>query len=212
MKKTLVFTMLLWVQLTTLQGVAVIGRAACEFPQMDTFRSVYGNSGIVNGELEASIPLQDFLSPDSDLFKWSELPLWSCWGNLSYFTKCGQFTYLKETTQVTNWSLNFGLKRYFYDECDIRPYYGFGIGAAHARFEEHSIYVREEINMWGFAFLAKLGVEYEFYPSVFLDLFIDYSYNGFGRLRSKHGVGTRNTNTGGIKAGAGLGWRFPLEI
>jgi len=116
---------------------------------------------------------------------------------------------LTVSSKICNWAINFGLKHYFRScDCDCRPYLGFGIGGAHVQYQDRSIYVKEDIKMWGFCLLAKAGIEYNLCYNFFLDLFVDYSSNWFAKPDSKHNIGTRKTNTGGVMLGLGLGYHF----
>lgn len=107
----------------------------------------------------------------------------------------------EESSEISNWTLNVGLKYIFCREYCFQPYLGFGLGAAYVRFRDHSIYVKQEIHQCGISLLAKSGVEYALMCNLFLDFFADYSFNWL-----KHC--SRDFNTGGFKIGLGLGYRF----
>lgn len=167
-------------------------RAACLIPQENRYRHVYGKS-IMDWEMEMSTPIcKDFAG----------------WTNLSYYTKKGHFTYLKESTSVINWALNLGVKGYFCRSGCFSPYLGCGLGPAYVRFRDNSFYVKQKINLWGVALLAKSGIEMEIDCNFFLDVFVDYSFNTFSKPHAMKGITTNGTNTGGVKMGMGLGYRW----
>lgn len=210
MKKTIlsIFITFMSIQLSPIMGVCDIEvRAACLIPTDNHFRSVYGNT-VCDWEFEVSTPLENFLDCTSCWAENINLTQWYGWANFSYYTKNGHFTYLKEETNALNWTLNFGVKRYFCCGSTFLPYFGLGVGVAHVRFSDHSFYVRQNINLWGFSLLAKSGVEVQLAYNLFLDFFLDYSYNRFSKPHAIQGISTRGVNTGGFKIGLGIGYRI----
>lgn len=206
MNKIFLFALLLLSHLTTAQAIDVQGRVAYFIPQNHHIRSIYAD-GLPEYEVEIAAPLNSFnclCQCDDNLTGWT---------NFSIYEKKGSSCQTCKT-KITNWALNFGVKRYFADclPCffdDFRPYLGFGIGFAHVKFRDHSPYVRNNHNgKYGFALLAKFGLEYQITCNLFLDLFADYSGNWFNANRSNENGSNRNINTGGLKLGAGLGYRF----
>ncbi|MCE2983913.1 MAG: hypothetical protein LW832_10165 [Parachlamydia sp.] len=171
--------------------------------QSDHFRKVYSNK-IGEYQIEFACPLKAFFEC-CDL---EELEQWAGWVNLSSFSKEGHFTYLHEKTKVRHWALNCGVKRYFCGNGCMHPYAGFGIGAVHARFDDHSRFVKQEIKLWGLAFLVKYGIEFNLPSCFYLDIFTDYAYSYMTKPHAKQGTTTRGIQTGGFKFGLGLGRSF----
>lgn len=185
-------------QISLMQAFDVQGRVAYYYPEDNRMRNIYGKKGWAEYEIEASTPLMCCCECSCD---------WEYFANLGYFEKSGRSTCLNDKTKVTNWAFNIGVKRYFdIFEC-VRPYLGLGAGAAHVRFHDQSDFVRQHTKRWGVAILAKSGFQYDLTCNMFLDLFADYSYHWFN-FQHHSGVTVRNVNTGGLKLGLGLGYKF----
>lgn len=194
------FLFLAFCQIASSEAFEIEARAAYFYPQEKRIRDLYGKNGFANYQIEAAMPfdyLNDcYCSCDWDLFT-----------NVGYYEKSGHTSCLNSRTTVNNWTINFGVKRYF-DMCEcFRPYLGLGIGAAYVKFHDRSDFVRQHTNEWGFALLAKSGIIYDITCNFFLDAFIDYSYEWYD-FKKKSCVSTKNVNTGGLKTGLGLGYRF----
>ncbi len=207
MNKIFLFAILLFSHLTTAECLDVQGRVAYFVPQNHNIRSIYAK-GLPEYEVEISTPINAF----SCLCECNDD--WAGWTNFSFYQKKGHSRGCEEySTKMTNWALNFGVKRYF-SGClpcffdDFRPYLGFGIGFARVKFNDRSPFVRNHISKYGFALLGKLGFEYQITCNLFLDLFADYSGNWFRSPHSNGCTTTRCINTGGLKLGAGIGYRF----
>lgn len=209
MNKIFLFVILLFSHLATVEGLDVQGRVAYFIPQDHHIRSIYSD-GLPEYEVEIAAPLNScscLCECNDDLTGWANFSIYQKKG---HSIGCSDFRY---ATKVTNWALNFGLKRYF-SGClpcffdNLRPYLGLGIGVARVKFHDHSPYVRNHVEKYGFALLAKLGFEYQITCNLFLDLFADYSGNWFDSPSSNSCNSTRCINTGGLKLGAGLGYRF----
>lgn len=238
MRKLLLMGAIFLSQLVTtqVQAIDIEARVAYFYPQDKRVRDVFGKNGWPEYQLEVSTPL-DFLgdcccnTPFVGFFNASyfeetghvrcrfdkgvDLPQDFC--NNNDFCK-------RNKSRIEHWLLTGGLK-YYFDcfEC-VRPYLGFGIGAGGVRVRDHFrnlngpnvVIVDEEINehhrnrdgKWGFAILAKSGIEYDITCNFFLDGFIDYSYTWFEREHKRHCESSHRLDTGGIKIGLGLGYRF----
>ncbi len=200
MKKVFLFTLFILSQISCMQAWDIEARVAYFLPQDHRMRDIYSSKGFAEYELETSTPLDCLVdcAPCN----------WDGFANLSFYQKNGRSSCLNDRTRVTNWTLNFGVKRYF-DVCGcFKPYLGLGAGAAYVRFHDHSDFVKRHNNKWGFAILAKSGVKYDITCNLFLDLFVDYSYAWFNFYHKRSCVAVRNTNTGGLKCGLGLGYQF----
>lgn len=199
MKKILLLLIGIVSQMAALQAFDIEARVAYFYPQDNRLREIYGKNGWVDYQIEASAPLN--LCCDCSCN-------WDLWFNASYYQKRGHSTCLHNKTRVQNWAFNFGVKRYF-DTCTcFRPYLGLGGGFAHVEFNDRSPFVKRHIDRWGGALLAKSGIKYDISCHVFVDLFVDYGLNWYSSKHSREGVRTRSIDTGGVKAGLGLGYQF----
>ncbi len=198
MNKILLFFFLALCQIATSEAFEVEARVAYFYPQDKRIRDLYGKNGFANYQIEAAMPLDCCCDCACN---------WDIFTNLGFYEKSGRTSCLDSKTKVTNWTLNFGVKRFF-DMCEcFRPYLGLGAGAAHVKFHDQSEFVRQHTNRWGVALLVKSGVIYDITCNFFLDAFVDYSYEWYN-FHSRSGVTVRNVNTGGLKTGLGLGYRF----
>lgn len=193
MKKTILFSAFLLNLLNSINAVDLEVRGAYFNPQDNHIRSVYGHRGMGEYEIEGSGPVIN--------------ENWALWGNLSYYGKHGRSSCLKDRTHMHNTALNFGLKYYVYANDPIKIYFGLGMGMDFLRIHNHSHFVHN-VNKWGLATLAKSGIECRLTELLFLDFFVDYSYNWVPTRSSRHCVSSWNLNTGGLKAGIGLGFHF----
>jgi outer membrane protein len=145
-----------------------------------------------------------------------ETPLhchWSLWLNGSYYDQKGRSLGLGDSTRVKHQAYNLGVKHYFHFLSQkplsqrMRPYLGFGMGAAQVRFHDESTFVSQHTSRWGFALLAKAGIELDLSCNFFLDGFVDYTYEWF-HFKKHTGVSRHDINPGGVKVGAGIGYKF----
>lgn len=189
---------------------AVEGRVACFFPQDSHLKRVYDNPW-PEYEIEASMPVA--------------CSSWNIWGNVNYYEKSGHSTCLHHHSKVDHWTFLIGGKYYFdffnnlccdpcdpcYDPCatsSFHPYAGIGGGAALVKFHDRSEFVKQHKEEWGGSLLLKLGVEYDICDCFFADLFADYAFNWFDFNHKHEGTETHKIQTGGLKLGLGLGYRF----
>lgn len=206
MKRLILFALCFLSQTAFVQALDVQGRAAYFYPAESRVRDIYSSKGFAEYELEISNPI------DPSGCKYTN---WDYFLNLSYYHKkghssgCGSYG---SSTEMTNWALNIGAKRYFDLNCfseKIRPYLGAGAGFAHVSFHDKSEFVKRHKHEFGGSLLFKSGIKYELTCNLFTDLFLDYSYHWFRFDEcNKACVKNRNPNTGGLKVGLGLGYQF----
>jgi hypothetical protein len=240
MRKLLLLSAIFLSQLVTsqVQAFDVEGRVAYLYPTEKRIRDAFGKNGTAEYQVEVGVPL-DFLG---DCF--CDSPI-AGFFNASYFqeshrARCRFASAIPEAMLATlpcisnkhkleHWLITGGAKYYF--ECFecIRPYLGFGIGAGGARIRSHGRienapnviliepehHERRSKDRWGFAILAKSGIEYDLTCNLFLDGFVDYGYTWFTKDKKKHDCGTttcssnrKNLDLGAVRAGLGLGYRF----
>jgi len=158
------------------------GRVAYQYPTTERLRDVYGKNGWAEYQIEASMPFS---------FLWSSccgspckspcISPWVGFFNVGYFQKrnhpkchptrlCGEDGFCPHSkAKMESWLLTAGAKYYFDCFRCIRPYLGFGIGAQGVRHKDSSqfkigsnhFHERSRTDKWGFAVLAKSGIEYE---------------------------------------------------
>lgn len=193
--------------------IAVQGRVAAFFPEDKNMRRVYDDV-LPEYEIEVSTPLNlsccDVCSP------------WELWGNFNYFGDKGNSSCLNNRTRIDHYTTLIGVK-YFFDlsgcgdfcGCfswnSLRPYIGIGGGAAYVKFHDRSEseFIKNHSHRAGGSLLLKSGVQYDFCNCMFADLFLDYGWNWFS-FRGCNGEETKKhkLQTGGLKLGLGLGYRF----
>lgn len=200
MKRIFLFTLFLLSQLSSIQAYDVEARVAYFYPTDNRMRNVYSKSGFVEYELEVSNPLNCFFNCFDEC--------WDGFANVSFYQKNGRSSCLNNRSKVTNWAFNVGGKRFFSCFKCFRPYLGIGAGFAHVSFHDDSPYVKEHINSWGPSLLLKSGLIYDISCNFYLDLFADYGFNWFWPSVNNCCCTGRNIDTGGLKIGAGIGYKF----
>jgi len=148
-------------------------------PSDSDFKSVYGGGGMFGAEISFSLAssLEAWLSGD-------------------YFAKTGSLTYTDEQTKLTLIPIGAGL-RYKFLSGWVQPY--LGAGARYYLYKESNII--GTVNKGGIGFVGKLGANLKFAGSLFLDLFVGYSFCKMKPADFEFGVG-------GLEIGAGLGYGF----
>ena len=135
----------------------------------------------------------------------------------------------RNRTRIQIVPVSFGLK-YTYCLCDCAHVYaGIGPCITSLRVRDHSCFVHKRTDRVGVGGTAKFGIQYDWDCNLFFDLFGDHSYqpfcfrnrrnrdddssSNFSSLSSsgsedRRYVRRRNTNTGGLMLGLGVGYRF----
>lgn len=106
--------------------------------------------------------------------------------------------------------ITVGFKRYFCScwEC-VTPYLGFGVGTAYAHLKNKENFGSESCSdhhkksKWGWALALKSGFEWDITQCIYSDFFLDYDWIHVNHMGHGH-----DSQLGGLKLGAGLGWRF----
>jgi hypothetical protein len=193
--------------------IAVQGRVAAYFPEDKNMRRVYDDAW-PEYEIEVSTPL--------NLSCCDPCTPWELWSNFNYWERKGNSTCLNNRTRIDHYTVLIGAK-YFFDLSDcgdccgcfswssLRPYLGLGGGAAYVKFRDHSEseFIKHHNHRAGGSLLLKSGIQYDFCNCMFADIFLDYAWNWF-RFRGCDGDEhrKRTLQTGGLKLGLGLGYRF----
>ncbi len=175
------------------KGLRIALRGAGFVPEADVMRQIYG-SVLFEGQVEGSMVIN------------KDIALWT---NVGLSTARGNSIGLNDKTRVWLVPITFGAK--YFLPCNIggfTPYIGLGFGAIWARFRDKSDFVQGDLVGAGAAMLAKSGLEADLGCGYYLDIFADY-----GRNWLRFGLGDKlvempNTQTGGVKFGAGIGCHF----
>ena len=161
-------------------------RGAEFFSSNHKFRKIYGNCPTV--QLEASFPV--FCSIKS-------------FANITFFSKEGHSTPLKDHTHLKMVPVTFGLKYYVDLPCNFFGYIGGGASYTWVHIHNHSSFVKSKINDHRFGGVAKIGLGYR-YNCFFATIFADYF---FQKVRI-HPHKKHQTDISGTFVGASLGIQF----
>jgi len=198
--------------LTTMMDVAAFefdieGRVAYFYPQNKDLRKFYGRDGWAEYQLVVATPL-NLCCLDCN---------WAVWADFGYFERKGHSRTdcvgeEHHGTRLRHYDFNVGILRYF-PLCDcgwdhLRPYLGVGGGAARAQFHDKSEFFHQHVKRWGASVVVRSGIQYEILCNVFLDGFVDYTWNHFSKQHSSDCIETKSFTTGGLQVGLGLGYRF----
>lgn len=211
---------LFFCQFTNVNALSIEGRVGYFYPQDKHIREIYGEKGFAEYELEVATFIDPFINTCLKRCNLAENcdANWALWGNWSFYKQKGHSTCLHNKTHIDNSAANFGLKYYFdvsdctfgsgfFDFNCLRPYLGLGFGFVYTRFSDHGPGV-ESHNKYGFALLAKSGLEWQLNCGFFIDFFFDYAYNHTSKNHHHCCLSTNSVNTGGLKTGIGFGYRF----
>jgi hypothetical protein len=159
-------------------------RSAAFFHSSHRFREIYAN---ISGsyQLEASIKFND---------------CFASWANFDWFAKRGKSEGLHDPTRVNIANISFGIK-FPYQFCEqFTAYVGIGPSFSIIWLKNKSQCGHERPSKLAVGGILKTGVSYFISSCVFIDLFIDYLYQPVHF--------ERHVDIGGIKTGAGLGFKF----
>lgn len=190
-KKTFVLT---WLSIITFQTYArdilVEGKAAAFLPTDSLFRKIYGNAGGIFG-IEVTGQLYE------ELYGWA---------SGSVFAKNGLSVGESDPTRVLFVPLDAGLK-YLYRFTHVDLYVGIGATATYLQIKDHSPFVIPKQTKWGGGGIVKAGCNIGSHDSVFLDLFVDYSFIKVGSQCCAN-IQSSDANISGASLGVGVGYRF----
>lgn len=141
---------------------------------------------------------------------------WAAWGSVDWSGANGEALYIgsqpvsKDKTNLWILPLSFGLQYYLpVDRLNGRFYLGGGASVAFVRITDDHDHVKKNLSKngaWGG--ILKSGFQYFFCNSLFLDVFMNYSFQKV-RFSNEHtNVQTSDAHLDGLKIGAGLGLCF----
>lgn len=167
-------------------------RAAYFHPTGSRFDDIYGGSGIYNFELSVQT--------------WCDLYTWF---SVGYLRESGKSLGLKNRTTFQMVPLGLGLKYLFSCGC-FRPYLGAGLGVTWMDVDNHSDFVKKDVDKWGVGGVFKAGSLWYMNNCWFLDFFIDYTYMdiGFSGTSADPFVFRNDADISGFSFGVGLGYSF----
>lgn len=158
----------------------------------ETFRNIYDNGcGEFGLEFTGNITehVYGFLSVD-------------------FFNKTGATPTFETTSKFNATAFGIGLK--YFIPCDhVDFYFGLGAQPTYLKTVDSSPFVPNDTSAWSFGGIGKFGAIIDLSHSLFLDLFIDYSFVTFD-FSSPIGapVQRHNAHLNGALFGVGFGYRF----
>lgn len=164
----------------------VEARVGYFYPSSHLLRKIYRQGG-VEGEFELSKNINCN---------------WQVWGNVNYFSRTGRSRGEGNKTRITIVPISVGLKYVFIPSSRIRPYVGIGPTYSFVNIRNHTHYTKRHSHKDGFGFVVKSGLNYDLTCKFLLDLYVDYYYQQVHFHRGGH------RQTGGLRTGLGLGYRF----
>lgn len=168
-----------------LQGLGTFEiRGSAFFPAKEQFRKAYGDvNGTYGVEADIDLPCDNHL-----------------WLNFDQFSKHGN-AHGSRHSQMCLSTFSIGLKRFASLNCWSSAYLGLGVSLSSVYFKHCFDDCRKTDRRGSIGVVAKSGVIVDLWCDFFLDVFADYYYQP---VSYRH----RTTNVGGLRTGAGIGYRF----
>lgn len=158
-------------------------RGAAFFPSSERYREIYSKVG-GSLQVEYANRFQRFVEG---------------WANLDWTYRRGRSIGFHQNTTVNILACSIGFKLIFPCGC-FAPYLGIGPSIAGVWLQNNTDLSDREVSKAAYGGLAKVGFYLFLNERVFLDVFVDYLY-----IRANF---QKHINVGGVKAGAGIGYRF----
>lgn len=159
-------------------------RLAAFYPTEDRYRHVYGSS-MASYQLEATT-------------KYNEC--YDIWANVDWLNKNGKSNQLRYFTTIKVTNLSFGISIPYKISDKFSAYAGIGAAIGHVYIHNRFTSAHRNEKKFAGGLALKSGLIYEVTCRVFLELFLDYTYQPV-QFR-------RTVDIGGIKTGFGIGSRF----
>lgn len=160
-------------------------RTAAFLPTSNLFKKIYSDCG-VSYQLEAST---------HDMYRYVDL-----WSNFDWFSKKGKTDGFSDPTRVNIGTFSLGIKFPYHLSKNLKPYVGIGASFAGIWLKNNTPCTDENVSKVSVGGILKSGIYYYFLKNVFIDAFVDYSYQPVHF--------DNNIDIGGVKAGLGLGVQF----
>lgn len=177
----------------------VEAKAGYFYPTDHKFRKIYSGGGVYGMEVSYEALCNVY-----------------AWGSVNYFSQDGR-SYQEgpdtvdidtNRTSIEIVPLGFGLK-YLYNSCYGDFYVAAGPLATHMHIKDHSPFVIQRINKWGWGGTVKLGANFDLCDNLYLNVFSDYSYMKMDfHYTDNQRVVRTEADISGISVGAGLGYKF----
>ncbi len=134
---------------------------------------------------------------------------WYLWASGDVFHNDGKSLGFHQSTDITVVPVGFGIKY-------LRPinerfdwYAGIGPQYSYLHIHNHSSYVTQHIDKWGWGAIGKGGFLLNLYKGIFLDIFGQYSYLNIHFNNSLQGkVSAHDAHLSGWLFGGAIGYRF----
>jgi outer membrane protein len=176
--------------------LAVEARVAYYHPTSKKVRHIY-SEGVADYQLEISKGLGCN---------------WRVWAGVSGFSKEGRSIGFHNRTRLSLVPVNLGVKYVYPIMCDTKLYVGAAVCYSFLNIKDHSYYVHEHTSKGNWGGLIQLGLYYNIWDCLYLDVFADYYFQRFHFSHSNYSydyyVERHNLDMSGYKVGAGLGFSF----
>ncbi len=134
----------------------------------------------------------------------------STWINLNYTTKKGHTAQLSSPTRLHLGTLSLGPKAFFHLKSPRAQFYlGLGASGAYVHIQDTTNYLPPKTIRWSLGCVGKSGFLLQCTESLFFDLFCDYYYQPT-KTRKSSSLTQSSIDLGGVRAGLGIGYRFPV--
>lgn len=134
------------------------------------------------------------------------------WLGFDYIFSNGQSTVLKKKSNFNLLPLSLGVSYLQPITCNTIAYLGIGGTYSFLLLRNHSRFFRKRVNESAFGGIAKTGLYFCLWDSVYADLFVNYFYHYFTFSKHKSSNGgfleRNNVNLSGINLGLGLNVTF----
>jgi len=180
-----------------IRGIAFTLKNGYFVPQEKVLRDIFDRKGGVGGYwVEGAVRYEFWKKLNAEL-------------SGSYFERKGIALCGNECTEVKIPTLGLGLKYFF--ECNnwLSFFLGGGLRVFFYREKNYSQYVQQCVNETVAGGMVNLGVEFDVYKGLFIDLFADYN-GGKTNLNCNKCCSSSccDINVGGFVGGIGLGYKF----
>lgn len=140
-----------------------------------------------------------------------QVQCWQFWLDTTYVFANGHSTGGdKSRTHLDLVPITLGAK-YLFSFCDSTTLYA-GLGASYSflHTKDHSDYVHKSVSSSGFGGIVKTGIVYDYCDNVYLEGFLNYTYQRFTFSNSSSDplVYRRDVNLSALQLGLGVGMQF----
>lgn len=172
-------------------------RGAAFIPLKQQLRDIYG-SGLPTIELEGSYSVLKNNSSSCD-----QLLLWA---NVGWTFKTGSTIGHGYYTRLNLIPISLGVEYQFYLGKGFDFYLGLGPAYSFLRIKNDDFVDKHYFKKNQFGFKTKTGLRYTFFTNFFMDIFADYYYTQFGKMRDS--IQSIDNHFSGFIVGGGFGGKW----